>query len=119
MRTRGDFRLRRGDLVEATPDVHGRCACAALVAPGKRTVERQIDLEHARPVAVAHHTAAVAAGQPIAGDANELTGRDVEEQRARRLELVERPDGAAALDLSTERAELGGQGIGNGLRASP
>ena len=72
-------RLRRRDLLQRRSEVDGPGACAFLRPPGDRPVERPVELEHARPVAVALQPAAVARGEAVAGQVEQAARRHVEE----------------------------------------
>src|SRR5215217_5167874 len=49
----GDGGLARGDFLQRPTEVHGPGTPALLRSPGNRTIEREVDLEDAGPVAVA------------------------------------------------------------------
>ena len=67
-----------------------RRAARALGGPRDRTVERPVDLEHARAVAESLGAAAGPRRQPVAGDRDELARRDVEQDGTRRRQVGER-----------------------------
>ena len=102
-----DGGLRGGDLLERPAEVHGSGLAALGRAPRHRARERVVDLEDAGPVAVAAQRAAVAAGQRVAADREQLARRDVEEDGAGVGELVEALDLATGLDRAAERLEVG------------
>ena len=60
------------DLLEGSAEVHRARARTCLGAPGDGPVERPVELEEPRPVAVAGKPAAIAARQRVSGDAREL-----------------------------------------------
>ena len=76
--------LRGRDLLERRAQMDRRRARALLGAPRDRPVERPVELEHARAVAEALEPPPVAARKPLAGERDELAGRDVEQRRVRR-----------------------------------
>ncbi len=98
--------------------MHGTGVRARRCLPGDRPIERQIDLEHPRAVAIAFELAAVALRQARAGDRQHLARREVEQDRARGRQGVDRLDRRPGDDLATERAQAGRQGIGDPLRAA-
>ena len=87
--------------------------------PGDRPVERPVDLEHARPVAVALEPAPVA--RPAAGRRRARSswrGVDVEQDGSRRRQLVERLD-AARRSRSRRRASAGTTASASAMRCEP
>ena len=86
--------------------------------PRDRTVDRHVDLEHARAVAIALQAAAKAIRQAITGDRRERPRRHVEERNAVRREVVHPLDGPTGLDPSAARDELGGERLGEPARAA-
>ncbi|CAN5509651.1 hypothetical protein BH24GEM3_BH24GEM3_01180 [soil metagenome] len=113
---RSGFRGR--DLVKRTPEVHGDGPRALRGRPGDRAAERPIDLEDTGSVAVALKRMAIARGEAVAGDPQHLARRQVQENRTRRGQLVDVLYRSAGDDLASERAEVGGQRVGDALRAA-
>ena len=54
----------------------------------------------------------------MAGQAQDLSWSDVEHDHARSRQVVDRVDATARLDLSTERAEIGGERVRDPLGAA-
>src|SRR5690606_32282524 len=98
-------RLGGGDLVQGPPDVEGARAAGLFGEPRDGAGQGPVQLEGARAVAEAREAAAVALGQPGAGEREELAWRDVAQHRASGRELVQRADGHARADLAAERPE--------------
>ena len=71
--------LRGRDLVEGAAHVHGRRASAFVGAPRDRSGERPVELEHARPGAVALEVAAVGGGEPRPRQIEQVARRHVEQ----------------------------------------
>ena len=67
-----DVGLGAGDLLERAAEVDGSCVGELRVAPRDRAVDRDVELEDARPVAVPAKLIGVAAGQPSPAMASEL-----------------------------------------------
>src|SRR5690606_27069150 len=70
-------RLGGGDLVQGPPDVEGARAAGLFGEPRDGAGQGPVQLEGARAVAEAREAAAVALGQPGAGEREELAWRDV------------------------------------------
>jgi len=98
--------------------VNRRGSRALLGTPGDGGVERPVELEDARAVAVARQPVSIARGETRAGEGEELTRRDVEEHGAHVPELGERGHLAPGLDLPAERAQVRGERPGDPLRAA-
>src|SRR5215468_256503 len=107
-----------GDLVERGPEVDRRRASALLGPPGDRPVERPVELEHARPVAVPLQPSAIPSGEAVAGEREKAARRQVKEHRTRLAQLGERLDLPSGFDLAAERAEVRGERIGDPLRSA-
>ena len=110
--------LRGGDLVERAADVHGggRATCRGL-SPRDRP-EGPVELEDARPVAVAREPSRVPAGQARAGQPQQLTRGHVEQRGRGARELVEGLDPASRFDPAAQRAQLGRERVGQSLGAA-
>ena len=106
------------DLVERGAQVHGRRASAVGRAPRNGAVERPVELERARPVAVPSECAAVSGGEPIARDRTSGAGTDVEEHAARRGEVRRRRHPVRRDDFAAERSQVSGQRLRDGLCAT-
>src|SRR5215217_7846993 len=87
-------------------------------SPGYRPIQRPVELEHARPIAVATECATIASRQTITNDLNELTWRDIEQQHARWWQLRQRGHSLASANLAAESAQVARQRIGDSLRAT-
>ena len=79
----------RRDLREAAAEVKTRGAAAERIGPGHRSVEGEIDLAGAGPVGETTQSACVRIRQPVARDAQDLGRREVENDGARRLQIVD------------------------------
>jgi hypothetical protein len=110
--------LRGGDLLEGPAEVHRAGAADLGCTPWDRPVERPVELEDPRPVAVATEPAGVSRRQPIAGELHQLPRGHVEQRRAIAVELLERFDPPPGLDPAPERSEVVGQGVRQALGAA-
>ena len=79
-----------------------RHACSPSASHGIGTVEREVHLEDAGSVAVAFEGAAVAFGEVLAGDVEELKRRHVEEYRAGPRHVVDRTDQRVRVDFAAQ-----------------
>jgi hypothetical protein len=110
--------LRRGDLAERAAQVDRPGARRLGRAPRDRPVERPVELEDARAVAVPLEAPAIAVRQPVARNAQQLARRDVDQHRRGVAQLVERLDAAPGLHRPAGAAQLGGEGLGQALRSA-
>ena len=116
---RGHLGLRGGDLLQRAPEVHGARAAAVRRGPRHGPVEGQVELEHAGAVAVAGQLAAVARGEPVAGQGEHLARGHVEQHGPRRGQRVHALHPGAGPDLPAERAQVGRQGVGQAPATRP
>src|SRR5262249_9301327 len=98
-------RFARGGLVKTAAEGDGAGTGALRRGPGDRRIQRPVELENARPVAVSPEAPAVMCGEPVARELHELGGRDVAEDRAGGRQLVERRDGRCGEDFAAKRAK--------------
>ncbi len=103
--------LGRGDLREGAPQMHGGGTSHGRVPPRHRSVQRPVDLEHARPVPVARQHATVAGRQPVAGDFEHLSWSQVEQHRRCRWQLGERAHRGGGGQFPAEPAQPSNQGV--------
>jgi hypothetical protein len=89
-----------GDLIQSSAEVDGTGPQALRRLPGDGSVEREVHLEDARSVAVILEGAPVALGEVLPRDVEQLAGRDVEEDRARARNLLDRVHPEAGVDLA-------------------
>ena len=111
-------RLRRRDLLQRGSEVDGRGACALLGPPGDRPVERPVELEHARPVAVALEPAAIArrGGGRRPGRAGRAASRRGARDASRRARRATR---LAVPSRSRRRASAGSEARASESRCEP
>ena len=114
----GDIRLCGRDLVEGPAEVDGGRAARALGGPRNGSIQRPVHLEHAGSVAEALGSAAGPGAQSIAADRDELAGRHVEQDGARRWQVSERRDPMAGDELAAGRFQFRDEGVGDGARAA-
>ena len=100
-------RLGGRDLLERAAQVHGRGAGALGRGPGHRAVERPVELERGRAVAVPLERPAVPRRAAVAGQPRHLMRAQVEhDDPGRARSSSRRATGASACDVAAERAEV-------------
>src|SRR6266852_8858212 len=67
------------DLGEGAAEMYGDGAPAGLRGPRDRSVKGPVDLADARPVAETPESVPVAGGEPVTGEADQPSRRDVEQ----------------------------------------
>src|SRR3990172_3530698 len=113
----GHCTLPVGDLRQGASDVTRAGSPARLCLPRDRAVERKVDLECSRAVAVSRQLTLVSTREALACDADDLTWGHIEQEGASRGEVVEGLDRSARDYLAAERAQVGGERIGDALGA--
>src|SRR5258708_7629300 len=113
-----DGRLGGRDLLEGSADVHGARPRATGRFPGNRTVERPVDFEDSRAVAITLETPAVARRKSMARDGEYLTWREVEEYGLRGREVAHRTDRLPRFDLASQTFEVSGERARDGFGAT-
>ncbi len=91
--------------------MHGGGTSHGRVPPRHRTVQRPVELEHARPVPVTRQHATVAGRQPVAGDFEHLSWGQVEQYRRCRWQLGERAHRGGGGQFPAEPAQPSNQGV--------
>ena len=110
--------LRGGDLVERAAEVHGARARDLRRAPGDRPVERPVELEDARPVAVAREPPRVPVRQARRRPASAAGAGSRRAAWRRRLRARRATPPISRLDLAAERTQVGRERVGQALRAA-
>src|SRR3990172_1566401 len=113
----GHCTLPVGDFRQGSSDVNRAGSPARLCLPRDRAVERKVDLECSRAVAVSRQFALVSTREALACDADDLTWSHIEQEGAGRWELIKALDPSARHYLAAERAQVGGERIGDALGA--
>src|SRR6266542_1785665 len=80
---------------------------ALRVTPGHRHVQRPVELEDARAIAVPLQPAAVARREAGSCEPRNPARCEIEKDGSGRWQLVQRFDGPAGFDFAPERAEVG------------
>src|SRR5919112_2865411 len=112
----GDGGLARGDFLQRPTEVHGPGTPALLRSPGYRTIEREVDLEDAGPVAVALEGPPIPLREVLAGNGEELSRRNVEEDHSGTRYLLRVTHPEARVDLAPQGDEVRGERVGYLLR---
>ena len=90
------------DVPHRPRQMDGARATGRRVPPRHRPIERPVDLEDAGTVPEPLELAAIAVGQPVAGDRDDLARRHVEHERSRGWQVVERANRMRADDVHAE-----------------
>ena len=93
------------DLLERPRDVDCPGAAAGLVGPRHPSLNRQVDLECSRPVAVAPVGAGDPRRQPLPRDLGDGSGSEIEDDEVGIIELGERGHPPPGLDLPARARE--------------
>ena len=110
--------LGGGNLIESAADVDGGGAAAGGGSPGDGFGESPIHFEGTGAGAEVGEAMEVGREEAVGGDAGESLDAGVEEGEGGGGDFVERLNGVAGDDFSAERTEVGGERIGEGLRAA-
>src|SRR6476620_5638123 len=100
-----DLSLGGDDLLERADRVNAAGAAGRLEAPGHPALDREVELEGARPISVAAVGAGDAPRQPVAGQLQNAARGEVEDDRVGRRQLVEGAHPPAGLDPAAVLAD--------------
>src|SRR5579875_2819146 len=117
----GDCLLGGGDFFECAAEMDGDGAPARGRAPGNRIGECVVDFEGAGPRPEISQGEAMAEGQLVAGESDELTRRDIaQDECAAADEFAEglRIDAMARMQRAAERFQITGECMRDGARSA-